>query len=345
MAKRASILATVAAIGSIAAGVAVHATTAAAQEFKWKMQSIETPTGPGSSVLMKPWLDMIKEATGGRLEITYHTADEILPAAEILNGLKTGIIEMAFTTPLYYTGTIPESFLNAAAMPPMILKRSSAVKDLYWNDDGLDSIMREAYDKENVYFLNTIFAGGSVAIWSCREPVRTLEDLKGFKFRSFGKVATVFEKLGAAPVFLPHPEVYTAISQGIIDGSTGGSALFQFNKYYELCKYFYNPPVLEVDSLAFMINKDAWNSLPPDIQQVLKMAGMLYSDQYQRLTDSWQDEMKQKFAEWGTETIEWPPELVNAVREEGLKMLPEMKEQSPGLAKGIALVEEYAKTH
>lgn len=184
-----------------------------------------------------------------------------------------------------------------------------------------------------------------MAIWSCRKPVKTLEDLKGFKFRSFGKVATVFEKLGAAPVFLPHPEVYTSISQGVIDGSTGGSALFQFNKYYELCKYFYRPATLEVDGLAFMFNKDAWDSLPPDIQQILELAGTVYSDQYQRLTDNWQHDMIAKFPEWGTETIEWPAEMTAAIKEEGLKLLPEMKAQSPGLEKGITMVEEFVKTH
>lgn len=130
MAERASIFAAAAAVGAIAVGFAFSATTVTAQEFKWKLQSIETPTGPGSAVLIKPWLESIKKATGGRLEITYHTAGEILPSPEILNGMKSGIIEMAFTTPLYYTGTVPESFLNPAAMPPMLLKMSSAVKDL-----------------------------------------------------------------------------------------------------------------------------------------------------------------------------------------------------------------------
>ncbi len=332
-------------LGLAVLGLAMQPQAAGAQEFQWRMQSIETPTGPGSSTLMQPWLESIKQATGGRLEITYHTAGEILPAAEILNGLKAGIIEIAFTTPLYYTGTIPESFLNPAAMPPMVLHMSSAVKQLYWQDDGIDSILRAAYARENVHFLNSVFAGGSVAIWSCREPVKTLADLGGFKFRSFGKVATVFERLGAAPVFLPHPEVYTSIAQGIIDGSTGGSGLFQFNKYYELCSYFYEQPVLEVDALAIMINQDAWDSLPPDIQEILKMAGILYSDQYQRLTDQWHHDMIQKFDEWGVEMVTWPDEVTDAIRAEGLAMLPELKGENEGLAQGIGMIEEFLKTH
>lgn len=330
---------------AVAIGGTLPSSIAGAQEFQWRMQSIETPTGPGSSTLMEPWLEGIEQATGGRLQITYHTADELLPAAEILNGLKSGIIEIAFTTPLYYTGTIPESFLNPTAMPPMVLQMSSAVKDLYWSEGGIDEILREAYGREGVYFLNSVFAGGSVAIWSCREPVMSLDDLSGFKFRSFGKVATVFERLGAAPVFLPHPEVYTSIAQGIIDGSTGGSALFQFNKYYELCDYFYEQPVLEVDALAFMISQDAWDSLPPDIQQILKMAGLVYSDRYQRLTDEWHHDMLQKFPEWGVELVTWPDEVTDAVRQEGIEMLPELRGDSEELARGIDMIQEFLETH
>ena len=330
------------AVGAICLA-SVLSTTAHAQEFKWRLQSIETATGPGK-VLMKPWLDEIKAASKGRLEISYYTAGQLLPADEILNGLKSGIIDMAFTTPLYTTGIVPEGFLSGPAMPPMVIKMSEATKDLYWRPGGLDDIMRDGFLRENAYYLNSVFAGGSIAIWSCKKPVNTLADVKGFKFRSFGKVATVFERLGAAPVALPHPEVYTAISQGIIDGSTGGSALFLFNKYYELCKYFYSRPVLELDMLSFMVSKKSWDKLPPDLQQLLKQQTRIYSDRYQKLTAQWQAEMISKFPEWKVQEIRWSDEFVEAVRKEGQKMLPEMKGSNAGLAKGITMIEEFVKT-
>ena len=317
--------------------------TAHAQEFKWRLQSIETATGPGK-VLMKPWLDEIKAASKGRLEISYYTAGQLLPADEILNGLKNGIIDIAFTTPLYTTGVVPEGFLNPAAMPPMVLKMSNSTKDLYWRPGGLDSIMREAFLRENAYFLNSVFAGGTVNIVGCKQPIHTLADLKGFKFRSFGKVATVFGKLGAAPVFLPHPEVYTAISQGIINGTTVGSALFMFNKYYELCKVYYTRPVLEVDALAFLISKRSWDKLPPDLQDLLKKQGIVYSDRYQKLTNEWDAEMFSKFPEWKVQSVYWSDEFAEAVKQEGLKMLPELKATNPGLAKGLTMIEENVKS-
>jgi TRAP-type C4-dicarboxylate transport system substrate-binding protein len=318
---------------------------ASAQQFHWKLQSIETPTMPGAAHIMRPWLDKIKKDSGGRLDITLFTAGQLIPSDEILNGLKSGIIEMAWTSPLYTTGAVPESFLNPAAFPPMLLKRSQATRDLYWGPGGIDEILRKAYLRENAYYLNTIFAGGSIAIWSCKKPIHTIEDLKGFKFRSFGKVATVFERLGAAPVAMPHPEVYSAISQGIIDGSTGGSALFEANKYYELCKYFYTRPVLEVDALAFMVSKPAWDKLPPDLKELLKKASMEYSGEYEKLTDRLHAEMLAKMPKWGVQKVEWSDEFVDRVRDEGRKMLPEMEASpNPGLVKGVKMIEAYVNT-
>ena len=311
-------------------------------QFKWKLQSIETTTGPGMSTLMGPWTEMVKNMTGGRLEITAHAAGELIPAREIVNALDKNLIQISWTSPMYYSGDIPESFLCGAAMPPMLFKRSTSAKTMYW--EQLDPIMREAYAEKGVYFLNSVFAGGAIYHWS-KEPIRGLEDMKGHKFRAFANIEKLWAKLGASPVFLPHPEVYPALAQGVIDGSLGGSALFQFNKYYEQCKYFYGDPQLEVDTLAFLVSMKAWNELPEDIQEILKVAGRRYSEDYERLTDEWERQMKSNFEKWGVTEIFWPKEDLQKIRQAGVKMIPELKKKSARLAKGLEIVEEYVKSH
>jgi TRAP-type C4-dicarboxylate transport system substrate-binding protein len=311
-------------------------------QFKWKLQTIESPTGPGMSTLMAPWIEMVKEMSGGRLEITAHAMGELVPAREIVNGLDRNIIQIAWTSPMYYSGDIPESFLCGAAMPPMLFDRSTYAKTMYW--DQLDPIMREAYAEKGVYFLNTVVAGGAIYQYSTK-PIRNLEDMKGHKFRAFANIEKLFAKLGASPVFLPHPEVYPSIAQGVIDGGVGGSALFQFNKYYELAKYFHGDPLLSIDTLAFLVSMEAWKELPADLQEILKVAGRRYSEDYERLTDEWERQMFTHFDEWGVEMIHWPKEDIAKVRAAGVAMIPELKAKSPRLAKGFDIIEEFVKTH
>lgn len=67
------------------------------------------------------------------------------------------------------------------------------------------------------------FGVRAAAIWPfgpqvflCNAPIKTLEDMKGLKVRSFtASMSTLLEELGATPVTLSFPEVYPALQRGV----------------------------------------------------------------------------------------------------------------------------------
>ena len=98
------------------------------------------------------------------------------------------------------------------------------------------------------------------------------------KVRTIGARQTMMQQLGAAPVTIPLPEVYTAFAAGTIDCATNGSEeSFDDYAWTEVAKYIIYPPLaaypLPVNDIY--VNTNAWNSLPDDLKAVLEAVGKI----------------------------------------------------------------------
>jgi TRAP-type C4-dicarboxylate transport system substrate-binding protein len=117
--------------------------------------------------------------------------------------------------------------------------------------------------------------GGFVQLFNKKRPVATLEDYKGLKLalppsdveRAF------FQLLGAIPVSVDVNEEYTAVQQGLIDGSVHGFTTTNSLKLYEV-----GPFISQTDNFISTaitwINGDFLKSLPADLQTIVRQAAL-----------------------------------------------------------------------
>ena len=89
---------------------------AAAPVFKWRMQTVDPPALVGPSITVPAFLENVKKMSNGRLEISLFTAGQLVPTVEIIKALKSGMVDMAYTNGVYYTGAIPEAALDVSLM-------------------------------------------------------------------------------------------------------------------------------------------------------------------------------------------------------------------------------------
>jgi TRAP-type mannitol/chloroaromatic compound transport system substrate-binding protein len=225
--------------------------------FHWKMQSMDVASMVGPSITQKDFCDRIRMMSNGRLDITLFTAGELTPTVEIIDSMEKGMVDIAHTTGAYYTGSIPEACLETAGLPPLMFDSFRDAIQLYWYG-GLDEIIRQGYAKHGIYYLGSLIWDVPIAFWS-KNNMQGIEDLKGYKARSFGYTAKALAKLGAAPVFLPHEEVYTAIAQGVIDGSMTDASYYARMKYNEVAPYFYLPGLAATQGNCTIISQKSWD--------------------------------------------------------------------------------------
>jgi TRAP-type mannitol/chloroaromatic compound transport system substrate-binding protein len=118
-----------------------------------------------------------------------------------------------------------------------------------------------------------------MAGWFNKE-INSLEDLQGLKMRIPGLGGEVLKRAGGVPVSLPGSEVFTALQTGVIDatewvGPYNDLAL----ALHTAAKYYYYPGWHEPGpTLEAIINKEAWESLPPDLQTMIEVATRAVND-------------------------------------------------------------------
>jgi len=121
-------------------------------------------------------------------------------------------------------------------------------------------------DDVKVFWLD----GHGPGFFHTRKPVAKLEDLKGMKIRSGGLQSKIALALGAAPVSIPITDAYDALSKGVADGICLNDEGVTTWSLGDVVKYHTrNWGTTYTATFYTVMNKQKWNSLPKDIQQII----------------------------------------------------------------------------
>ncbi len=146
-------------------------------------------------------------------------------------------------------------------------------------------------------------------------PVRRLEDLQGLELRATGLSAKTLEALGAIPVAMPQSDAYESLAKGVVKGNLSVIEVLEGWRQAEVVEYVTFTPFL-YNTLFFMtMNKDVWNSLPPNLQEIIRDVNEKFHEEVAIGLWDKQVESALKFAE------EFDLELINLSDEEMAKWM------------------------
>jgi TRAP-type transport system periplasmic protein len=150
----------------------------------------------------------------------------------------------------------------------------------------------ELHDVHHVF----TFAAGEGYLMS-KKPITSLADMRGMQIGgTAGPRAEAIRALGATEVILPMPEWYEALDRGIMEaGICPLEALQGFRIGEVTADYMLSTPYLYNQIFFFVMNLDAWNSMPADLQEIFTD----YSNQY------YEEMMKGLFDELGEKALEF----------------------------------------
>ncbi len=242
---RRAIGASIAAIGLLAA----HSVMA--QEVRWKAVSF-LPLTVSFGTYFKRWVDELNARGKGVLQVDA-VGPEAIPVPEQPNAAKTGVVQMHYGPPTFYTGTMFEG-------EALSLSHRS-VKELRANGAWayLDKLHRE---KMNLVLLAGLGDGAKFFIYTTvpANEADTAKPMAGLTLRSVQLYKSFFDSLGARQVSLPPGEVFTALERKIVQGY--GWPLWDVKAmgWLGVTKYRYGPGFYNV-SVNVLLNLDAWNKL------------------------------------------------------------------------------------
>jgi TRAP-type mannitol/chloroaromatic compound transport system substrate-binding protein len=277
----------------------------------------------------------------GRLDITYYPAATLVPTLEMMDGVAQGIVEFGMASPAYWAGIDPAA--TALWSLPFGVGSLELISDLYWNR-GMMDIARDLYEEHGVYCLGIqpICSYGDL---QSTVPIYNVDDLKGLKIRSFGIYADVVEAMGGSVTVVPSEEFYLAISTGVIEaGMWGGPGAFWDLKLHEVAKYITQPGWGYPAHNDAFINLDAWNELPDDLKEILKVANELRGLEIIRCFVA--DDMValgKMQSEWDVTVCWWDDAALSEARVIALQAWDDLEAQSDYAAKVVGLYKDYMK--
>jgi len=222
------------------------------------------PTGVYSTEVYIPWIAEVEKRTEGRVKIVPYYLSALAPLPEMYDATRTGVCDLGEIDTNATPGQFPMYEVWSMVFPSSKWSRWSRVFS-----ELIKEFPEYTEEMSEVKLLCPLSMGPAVC-GTTTKPIRSLEDAEGVKLVSIGKYMC---DQGAAQGFtlVPTypPEFYPTIEKGVTEGCilTRGSILYEFG-IETMIKYVTQS---FFGSCPFMLtmNWDTWNSLPPDIQQVI----------------------------------------------------------------------------
>ena len=136
-------------------------------------------------------------------------------------------------------------------------------------------VLRDAWEDQNVVFLGA--SGVETYHLLTNFPVNSLADLKGRKILAPGPSANWIKSLGAVPVNGALPTYYNQVQTGVADGMVVIISGAFPNKHYEVAPYVTLVGLGAQMTGGLGFNKDIWDGLSEDVQNVLMELGEEYT--------------------------------------------------------------------
>ncbi|HZJ11977.1 MAG TPA: C4-dicarboxylate ABC transporter, partial [Methyloceanibacter sp.] len=203
---------------------------------------------------------LIKERSGGALELDLKQPGDGTKPHEILDKVSSGGVDAGFAMASFWSANLP-----AAALFSGYPFGPDAKGYLDWFEEGSGrKLYQEMYDHAGlkVHVMPCAFGGAEAGGWFAKE-IKSADDIKGLRMRIFGLGARVMSQLGATTVLVPGGNLLAAFQKGEIDAAElYPPAVDARQGLKDKVKLIYVPGWHQPETvLELIVNKDRWNAL------------------------------------------------------------------------------------
>lgn len=213
--------------------------------------------------------EKVEAETDGKVVLDIYSDSALGDYTAVFDEVRMGTIDMAVQS---FSGEYDPAF-EIGYLPYLITNYEDASKVLSEGSNTYKMIEQKC-DENNMVFMG-YFVEGFVQVAS-KEYVDNMGDPNAKKTALMrcpaiesGRLA--MECQGFPTVTIPYADLYTSLETGVCDGWLGGTAELNYVGFRDVIKYLYVVNQ-QMENNAAMINKDVFNSLAPEYQEILKNA-------------------------------------------------------------------------
>lgn len=251
---------------------------------------IDDPEGLGAT----RFAELVAKKTDGRVKVQVFPLSQLGAQRELVEGLRLGTVEMTMVSVGFLSAYDP--FLNIFELPYLYKDHFHSYRVF---DGPVGNDVKKRIERGDFKVL-AFWEAGVRHLTNSRRPVKTPEDLKGLKIRvPQAKVSMdALTAMGATPVAMAFPELYSALQQRVVDGQENPYTMPWGFKLYEVQKYL-SKTGHQLMTHTVLFSKKIWDKLPGDIQAKIVEAANEAKDYEREQVRTAEEKLKGQLVEKG----------------------------------------------
>jgi TRAP-type C4-dicarboxylate transport system substrate-binding protein len=246
---------------SLVLGISVPAT--AQQTINLRLSSFVPPKHFMNAAILEPWAKAIETRTNGKLKIRIYAGAALGKPQDQYDITVRGAADIAWGVGAYNPGRFP--LTSVMELPFMYPNAEVGCRMLQRIYDG-GHLNAEYKDVK----LLALGMPPGLDVHSKNKLIKSIDDLTGMKVRvNSALMGNLMKSWGKAPVAMPATEIYLALDRGVIDVIFLDSLTLMGMRLSEVTK-FHTILGMSNTNFWFAMNKNTWNKLPKDVQQVVE---------------------------------------------------------------------------
>ncbi len=210
------------------------------------------------------FIELVRQKSEGRIVIKPYYNAALGNDVQVTSALQGGSIEFTVPQTSTLTGLVPQ--FEALDLPFLFENEAEAEKVL---DGPPGQKLLTLLPSKGLVGL-AYWENGFFTFTNSKRPITRLEDFSGLKIRAVQSKLSMdtLSTLGATPVALPVPEIYTALETKTVDGQSTPPAVTYALKFHEVQKY------VSLTNHAYgafipLVSKKFWDKLSENDQRIL----------------------------------------------------------------------------
>lgn len=236
----------------------------------------------------------------------------------VLEGIQLGLGDIGIVTTIFHNSKLPSQAISAVT--PFVAADARAVAK------AVDEIAREFPTMQNEFAAqNQVYLATGVVLDTyqlfSKNPINSLADVEGGKVAGAGMNLRYLEGIeGAAGVRGGLTDFYNMLQTGLVDHAMLWPEAAKTFKIAEVAPYMLRADIGAVNSKTITVNKDYWDGLPGEVQDVLKEVAVLYRDHVASIAMDRAAASRDAYIAAGGTVVEMDP----AEREAWAKAIPDI---------------------
>ncbi len=313
-----------------AAAAAAAIATMATAETTWTMASGYADSNFMTQNIRK-FIDDVQAGTDGELTISLHSNGTLMKLDAIRRAVQTDQVQIGEIRLGSYSNEDP--MYNLAGLPFVAGNYDSAWKlmeaqkpyfDALFDKIGLKVLAYQPWPGQGFY---------------TKTPVSGIADFKGQKLRIYSKATQdMGNSLGFEATILPFAEIPQAFATGLIDALFTSPQTGIDIQAWDNTDYFTAAGAIHTKN-AIVVNKDAFEALPEDVQAALVAAGETATKRGWEMSKDTYAKQLGTLKENGMTVTDAPEEVIVKLKEIGQTMMADWEASASSDA--IAVLETY----